>query len=53
MLDRSLQMLVLISFDPIVEEISDQYSYGARKFRSPHDAILRLHSLLNKPKSPK
>jgi RNA-directed DNA polymerase len=51
--DRALQALVLLSLDPIIEELSNQYSYGARKFRSPHDSILRLHSLLNKPNSPK
>jgi RNA-directed DNA polymerase len=51
--DRALQALVLLAFDPIIEEKSDPFSYGARKFRSPHDAINRLRSILNKPNSPK
>lgn len=46
-------MLILLTFDPIIEERSDLYSYGARKFRSPHDAMARLRQVLNKPTSPK
>lgn len=52
-LDRTAQMLVLLAFDPIIEEISDRYSYGARLHRSPHDALLRLRQIINKPTSPK
>ena len=51
--DRALQALVLLALDPITEERSDLYSYGSRKFRSPHDALNRLRSLINKPNSPK
>jgi RNA-directed DNA polymerase len=52
-LDRMLQAVVHLALDPIIEEISDQYSYGSRKYRSPHDAITRVRTLLDKPKSPK
>jgi len=51
-IDRALQMIVLISMDPIVEEISDLHSYGSRKYRGAHDAILRLRHLLDKKASP-
>jgi RNA-directed DNA polymerase len=50
--DRSLQMLVLLSMDPIVEEVSDLHSYGSRKYRGTHDAILRLRHLLDKESAP-
>lgn len=50
--DRALQMLVLMSMDPIVEETSDLHSYGSRKYRGTHDAILRLRHLLDKKASP-
>jgi retron-type reverse transcriptase len=53
MLDRALQALVALALDPIIEETSDQYSYGSRKFRSPHDALCRLRFLLDKKSSPK
>jgi RNA-directed DNA polymerase len=53
MLDRALQALVVLSIDPIVEEISDRHSYGFRKYRSPTDAINRIRSLLDKPNSSK
>jgi RNA-directed DNA polymerase len=52
-LDRALQTLVTLSLDPIIEETSDLYSYGSRKFRSPHDALNRLRHLLDKPNSSK
>jgi RNA-directed DNA polymerase len=51
-LDRTLQMLVLLSLDPIIEEVSDLHSYGSRKYRGAHDAILRLRHLLDKKASP-
>jgi RNA-directed DNA polymerase len=50
--DRTLQMLVLLSMDPIVEEVSDLHSYGSRKHRGAHDAILRLRHLLIKKTAP-
>jgi len=52
MLDKSLQMLVLISLDPIIEEISDLHSYGSRKYRGTYDAVLRVRHLLDKKTSP-
>lgn len=53
MIDRALQFLVLLCLDPIVEEMSDTYSYGFRKFRSVSDSIQRIRTLLDKPKAPK
>jgi RNA-directed DNA polymerase len=41
MIDRNLQALILLSLDPIVEEISDTYSFGFRKYRSIGNAIQR------------
>jgi RNA-directed DNA polymerase len=52
-LDRTLQVLVSLPLDPITKEISDQYSYGSKKFRTLQDAITRLRFLLNKLNSPK
>jgi RNA-directed DNA polymerase len=53
MIDRSLQALVLLCLDPIVEELSDTYSFGFRKFRDISDAIQRIRTLLDKPYGPK
>jgi RNA-directed DNA polymerase len=53
MIDRALQALMLLCLDPIVEEMSDTYSFGFRIFRSPSDAIQRIRTLLDKPRSPK
>ena len=53
MIDRALQFLVLLCLDPIVEEMSDTYSFGFRKFRSASDSIQRIRTLLDKPKAPK
>jgi len=50
--DRAIQALYHLAVDPIVEEQSDEHSYGFRKFRSPHDAIIRTRTLLDKPTSP-
>jgi retron-type reverse transcriptase len=33
--------------------MSDQYSYGARRYRSPHNAIVRLRQIFDKPTAPK
>jgi RNA-directed DNA polymerase len=52
MRDRAIQMLVLLSLDPIIEQVSDSYSYGSRKYRSTHDAILRIRHILDKKASP-
>jgi RNA-directed DNA polymerase len=53
MTDRAMQTLVALVFDPVVEEISDKYSYGFRKFRSTTDAISRVRFLSDKIYSPK
>jgi len=46
--DRSIQALYHLGIDPIVEITSDLNSYGFRKHRSTHDAIITLRSLLDK-----
>lgn len=53
MIDRSLQALVLLCLDPIVEEMSDSYSFGFRKYRSTGNAIQRIRTILDKPTGPK
>jgi RNA-directed DNA polymerase len=40
--DRCVQALVLLGLDPVVEETSDEQSYGFRRFRSAGDAITRI-----------
>nr|AVR57694.1 hypothetical protein [Halamphora calidilacuna] len=52
MIDRALQALVLLCLDPIVEEKSDPYSFGFRKFRGTHDAVQRVRTLLDKSSRP-
>ena len=49
MIDRALQALVLLCFDPIVEEKSDLYSFGFRKFRGTDDAVQRIRTILDNP----
>jgi RNA-directed DNA polymerase len=53
MIDKATQTLISLILDPIVEEISDEYSYGFRKHRSAHDAITRVQYLCDKIYSPK
>ena len=53
MIDRGLQALVLMCLDPIVEEMSDTYSFGFRKYRNTGNAIQSIRTILDKPKSPK
>lgn len=53
MIDRALQALILLCLDPIVEETSDSYSFGFRKFRGAHDAIQRIRTILDKPRAPR
>jgi RNA-directed DNA polymerase len=52
MIDRALQALIFLCLDQIVEEMSDTYSFGFRIFRSPSDAIQRIRTILDKPRSP-
>lgn len=53
MIDRALQALILLCLDPVVEEMSDTYSFGSRKFRGTHDAIQRIRTILDKIQGPK
>nr|YP_006072996.1 hypothetical protein NIHY_p01 [Nitella hyalina]AEH42861.1 hypothetical protein NhyaMp01 [Nitella hyalina] len=52
MLDRAVQAVYHMAIDPVVECQSDPNSYGFRKYRSTHDAITRLRTLLDKDNSP-
>jgi len=52
MIDRALQELIKMAVDPIIEQKSDLYSYGFRKFRGTWDAITRLRNVFDKPHSP-
>lgn len=49
--DRCIQAIYLFAMDPIVECISDTESFGFRKNRSTHDAILSLRGKLVHPDS--
>ena len=51
-IDRAAQAAYLLAVDPVVEEESDQNSYGFRNFRSAHDAVTRVRTLLDKRTSP-
>jgi RNA-directed DNA polymerase len=53
MIDRAVQAVYHMAVDPIVELQSDPNSYGFRKYRSTHDAITTLRTLLDKPHSAK
>lgn len=53
MIDKGLQALVLMCFDPLVEKMSDMYSFGFRKYRNTGNAIQKIKTILDKPKSPK
>lgn len=52
MLDRAVQAIYHMAVDPVVECQSDPNSYGFRKYRSTHDAVTRLRTLLDKETSP-
>jgi RNA-directed DNA polymerase len=53
LLDRALQTLVMFALDPIVEHISDLYSFGSRKYKGTWDAMTRIRTLLDKKHSPR
>jgi RNA-directed DNA polymerase len=53
MIDRAVQALYYLGVDPVVETQSDPNSYGFRKSRSTHDAIVALRSLLDKKTHPR
>jgi RNA-directed DNA polymerase len=48
MIDKATQTLISLLLDPISEELSDRYSYGFRKHKSPHDAVARVRYLCDK-----
>ena len=48
LIDRALQALYYLGVDPVVEVNSDPHSYGFRKNRSTHDAIISIRSLMDK-----
>ncbi len=50
--DRAVQAVYQMAVDPIVEQQSDHNSYGFRVYRSTHDAITRIRSIINKNTSP-
>lgn len=53
--DRLIQMLFIITYEPIVETVSDVYSFGFRKNQNTHQALgvlfNKLHGLYGKPQS--
>ena len=51
--DRAMQALHALALEPISETTADANSYGFRRYRSTHDAISRLFSLLAKSHAPK
>jgi len=51
-IDRAMQNLILLTLDPIIEETSDLYSFGFRKFRSPGLAMARIRFILDKRTAP-
>src|SRR6185312_14363869 len=52
MMDRAVQAVYHMAVDPAIECKSDLNSYGFRKYRSTHDAITTLRSLMDKAVSP-
>jgi RNA-directed DNA polymerase len=48
LIDRTVQAVYHLAIDPVVETISDKNSYGFRKYRSTHDAIISIRSLMDK-----
>lgn len=53
MTDRAVQALYHLAIDPVVEEWSDPNSFGFRKNRSTHDAIIALRSHMDKNYHPR
>lgn len=50
--DRAVQALYQMAIDPSVEAVSDKNSFGFRKGRSTHDAIIAMRSHLDKTTHP-
>jgi len=53
MKDRALQAVVAMALDPILEEISDESSFGFRKFRGTDDAVRRIQSIISRYYGPR
>jgi RNA-directed DNA polymerase len=51
-IDRAVQAVYQLGLDPAVEVNSDPNSYGFRKNRSTHDAIIALRSHMDKKAHP-
>jgi RNA-directed DNA polymerase len=47
MIDRAMQALHLLAFDPIEETLADRHSYGFRIGRSCADALEQCHNVLS------
>ncbi len=52
MLDRAMQALYLLALEPVAETTGDPNSYGFRPYRAAHDAMRKVHGLLNRKASP-
>jgi RNA-directed DNA polymerase len=52
-IDRGVQAIYHFGIDPVVETHSDPNSFGFRKYRSTHDAITAIRSLMDKESHPK
>ncbi len=52
MKDRAMQALYLMAFEPIAETTSDRTSFGFRRNRSTHDAMVYMFGLLSRKASP-
>lgn len=53
MIDRALQAVVVMALDPLIEDISDESSFGFRKFRSTDDAVRRIQSIISRYYGPR
>jgi RNA-directed DNA polymerase len=51
MVDRAMQALYLLAFDPIAETCADRYSFGFRSARCCADALQRCRSVLQMPQA--
>ena len=46
--DRIVQTLFLLLLDPIIDNVSDYYSFGSRKNRNVHQALGQLTKFLHR-----
>lgn len=52
LVDRAMQAIYLYSIDPLVEEVSDDNSYGFRPYRGAREAMAKIRDTLGKDYSP-